>query len=114
MKIAIPSEGKILDSMINDRYARAEYIIIYDTEKDEIVEVIENDSSEAHGKGPKVSQMLVNKGVKVLISQSVGKNAFDVLKAAKIDVYITQKDTVKNTIENFKNGKLEKTESATN
>lgn len=114
MLIAIPAEGKTLDDFINDRYARAEYFVIYDTEKDEIVEVIENDSSEAHGKGPKVSQMLSEKGVKALISQNVGKNAFDVLKAAKIEIYQANKDTLKNIIREFKEGKLEKIENPTN
>ncbi|MBO8160516.1 MAG: NifB/NifX family molybdenum-iron cluster-binding protein [Thermosipho sp. (in: Bacteria)] len=114
MKIAIPSEGKTLDSMINDRYARAEFIIIYDTDKEEIIEIIENDTSEAHGKGPKVSQMLVNKGIKVLITQSVGKNAFDVLKAANIEIYLSKKDNIKDVIQNYKNGNLIKIENATN
>ncbi|QTA38045.1 NifB/NifX family molybdenum-iron cluster-binding protein [Thermosipho ferrireducens] len=114
MKIAIPSEGKTLDSMINDRYARAEYIIIYDIDREEIIEVIENDSSEAHGKGSKVSQLLTNKGVKILITQNVGKNALEVLKAANIEVYLSKKDTIKNAIQKLKDGTLEKIENPTN
>jgi len=114
MKIAIPSDGKNLESKSNDRYTRAEYFIIYDTEKDEIVEVIENNPSEAHGVGPKVSQMLIDKGIDALISESVGKHALDVLKAANVDVYLTPKDSIKNIIQKFKEGSLEKIENSLN
>ncbi|GAB6189269.1 NifB/NifX family molybdenum-iron cluster-binding protein [Marinitoga arctica] len=113
MKLAIPSQGKTLDSLSNDRFARAELFVIYDLTKGEIAEIIENTANDAHGMGPKVSQMLAEKGVNVLILESVGKNAFEVLKAAGIEVYLTKKDTLANIIENYKNGKLEKVESAT-
>ncbi|AEX85389.1 dinitrogenase iron-molybdenum cofactor biosynthesis protein [Marinitoga sp. 1135] len=113
MKLAIPSQGRDLESLSNDRFARAELFVIYDLDNDEIVEVVENNASEAHGMGPKVSQMLAEKGVNVLILESVGKNAFEVLNAAGIEVYLTKKDKLSNIIENYKNGKLEKVEHAT-
>ncbi|ABR29891.1 dinitrogenase iron-molybdenum cofactor biosynthesis protein [Thermosipho melanesiensis] len=113
MKLAVPSKGKTLDSLSDERFARAEFFVVYDLEKEEIVEVIENTADDAHGMGPKVSQMLVSKGVSVLVLENVGKNAFEVLKAAGIDVYLTNKKTLREIIEDYKSGKLEKVESPT-
>jgi len=112
-KIAIPSKGETLDSIIDDRFARAKNFIIFDSEKDKIVEVVSNKDEQAHGMGPKVAQLLSSKGVKVVIVPSVGLNAFGALQAAGIEIYLSGNDTVKNAIENLKQGKLKKMEEPT-
>ena len=57
MRIAFTSKGKDLDSLVDPRFGRCEYIVVYDDETEE-VEVINNkdSSQEAHGAGPKTAQ----------------------------------------------------------
>lgn len=103
-KIAIPSKGETLDSMIDDRFARAKNFVIYDSEKKEITEVINNEADQAHGMGPKVVQLLESKGVKTIIAPSVGMNAFGSLEAANIEVYLFSNGTIKEAIEKLERG----------
>ncbi|KHC91431.1 dinitrogenase iron-molybdenum cofactor biosynthesis protein [Thermotoga sp. Mc24] len=84
-KVAIPSVGKDLSSMVSDRFAKAEYFIIYDTESGNM-EVVGNTIADTHGTGPDVVQSLVSKGVEYLIAPNVGRNAFETLKAAGVRV----------------------------
>ena len=69
MKIAFTSKGKDLDSLVDARFGRCEYIVVYNDETDD-VKVIENrdSSQEAHGAGPKTAQKLFNENIDVLIS----------------------------------------------
>ncbi|MDK2893661.1 MAG: hypothetical protein PWQ21_463 [Thermotoga sp.] len=105
-RVAIPSVGKDLSSMVSDRFARAEYFIIYDTESGN-VEVVENTIADAHGTGPKVVQSLVSKGAEYLIASNVGRNAFETLKAAGVKVYRFEGGTVQEAIDAFSEGRLE-------
>lgn len=113
-KVAIPSKGEKLDSMVDDRFARAKDFIIYDSEKKEIIEVINNEADQAHGMGPKVVQLLESKGVKTVIAPSVGLNAFESLKAADIEVYLFTNGTVKEAIEKLEHGELKKMDTPSN
>ena len=106
MKIAIPSSGKTLDSIVADRFARAEYFIIYDDVKNDYT-VVPNSEVGAHGMGPKVVQMLAREGADVLIIPGMGRNAFDATVAAGIKPYMAKPGTVGQNIEWFKQGILE-------
>jgi len=106
MKIAIPSSGETPDSIVADRFARADYFIIYDDTTGEY-SVIPNSGVGAHGAGPRVVQMLAREGADVLIIPGMGQNAFGATLAAGIKPYIAKPGTVKQNIEWFKEGILE-------
>jgi predicted Fe-Mo cluster-binding NifX family protein len=55
----------------------------------------------------------VNKGVKVIITGNVGPNAFGALSAAGIEIVIGASGTVREAVEAFKNGELQKVGSPT-
>ena len=59
MRIAFTSKGTTWDSMMDPRFGRTEFLLIYDEEKNELTHfdnrAIEN---EAHGAGPKTAQKL--------------------------------------------------------
>ncbi|MCD6545449.1 MAG: NifB/NifX family molybdenum-iron cluster-binding protein [Thermotogae bacterium] len=113
-KIAVPSKGKTLDSMVDDRFARARNFIIYDSEEKEIVEIVNNETDQAHGMGPKIVQLLESKKVKTVIAPSVGLNAFESLKTAGIEIYLFSNGTVKEALEKLDHGELKKMESPSN
>ncbi|EGD51134.1 Predicted Fe-Mo cluster-binding protein, NifX family [Thermoanaerobacter thermohydrosulfuricus] len=114
MKIAISSEGKTLEAKVDSRFGRAQYFIIVDSETMDY-KVIDNAAvAQSSGAGTKAAQTLIDEGVQVLISSSVGPNAMEVFKAAEIPVYKAIEGDVKTNIELFKNGSLEKITEATN
>ncbi len=108
MKIAVTSEGKTLDSEVDPRFGRAQYIIIINTENDKI-EVLDNSAKLVRGgAGTQAAQFLSENGVKVLITGNVGPNAIRGLNAGKIDVYTGASGLVKDALDRYNEGKLNK------
>ncbi len=114
MRVVVASSGKDLSSKLADRFARAEFFIIYDTDSGEY-EVLENSVaiSQAHGAGPRVVQMIVSQGVDAIIVPGMGANAFDALSAAGIKAYFGRPTSVEENLELFKEGKLEEMKTPT-
>ena len=111
MKIAFTTKGTEWNSKMDPRFGRTEYILIYDTEKDELIHfdnrAIEN---EAHGAGPKTSQKLFELGANVLITgNGPGGNAATVLEKAGTKVFIGAGEmTVKEAYQAYNNNSLNK------
>jgi len=111
MRIAFTTKGKDWDSMMDERFGRTEYILVYDDEKD-TMEVIDNTDvvNDAHGAGPKTSERLFKLNPDVLITgNGPGGQAAKVLEQTKISVYVGAGDmTVKEAYEAYKTNKLHK------
>ena len=111
MKIAFTSKGNDLDSIVDARFGRCEYIVIYNDET-EAIEIIENNDSaaEAHGAGPKTAQKLFNSNIDVLITgNGPGGNAAKVLERSKMQIFIGAGDKpIKEALALYKENKLEK------
>lgn len=106
-KIAIPAKEKNIDGMVDERFARADFFAIYDTET-KSCEFLENNMSDAHGAGPKAVQKIADADAEICFVPAVGNNAFQALKASNIKVfYFVKTDSVKQNIENYLAGKLE-------
>ena len=112
MKVAVASSGENLSSKLADRFARAEYFIIYDTESGNY-EVVENTTAEAHGAGPRVVQMIASYGVDAMIVPGMGGNAFSALMAAGIKAYLGKPVSVEENIKMLQNGELEELKAPT-
>ena len=86
MKIAIPTNGRNLDSSLDGRFGRAERFLIVDSETDAFV-AIENDQKEAsQGAGIQSAQAVIGASAQALVSSHCGPKAFKVLQAAKVPV----------------------------
>ena len=108
MKICISSSGNSAESAMDPRFGRAAYFVIADTDTMEC-EVLENAAAvSGGGAGITSGQMMVNKGVKAVVTGNMGPNAMNVLKAADIEIYRGAAISVKENIEKFKKGLLEK------
>ena len=111
MKIAFTTKGKDWDSMMDPRFGRTEFFLIYNEENEELSiydnRAIEN---EAHGAGPKTAQELFELNPDILITgNGPGGNAATVLEKAGVKIYIgAGQMTVKEALEAYKNNKLEK------
>jgi len=111
MRIAISSTGKGLDSMLSPVFGRCAFFVIVDIKNNEIKinKTIENKAvMQAGGAGIMAAQTIGNENVNAVISSAVGPRAFDVLNQLSIDVYKAQGATVKEAIDLFIQGKLQK------
>jgi predicted Fe-Mo cluster-binding NifX family protein len=112
MKIAVSASGRDLDSQIDPRFGRCAYFIIIETD-DMSFEAFDNESiALGGGAGIQSGQFVASKGAKTIITGNVGPNAVRTLNAAGVEVIVGQSGTVRQAIENYKNGKLKNTTEA--
>lgn len=111
MIIGISATGTTLEDQVDQRFGRCKYFIIIDPETMNFEAISNQGVAASGGAGIKAAQTLAEKGVKAVISGNIGPNAFNTLSAANIDTYVGASGTIKNIIQKFKRGELEKTES---
>jgi predicted Fe-Mo cluster-binding NifX family protein len=107
MKIAVTSKGKNLDSQVDPRFGRAEYILIVDTDGFEF-EVVDNSENvnALKGAGIKAAAMVSDKGAEVLLTGLCGPKAFKTLEVAGVKVANDVSGTVRDAVSAFNEGKL--------
>ncbi len=106
MKIAIPVEGKSMQTRICPSFGRSPYFLIYDTASQESVFLDNSAAASQGGAGIKAAQIIVDNQVKVFLTPRCGENAAEVLNAAKIKLYKTINDSLQDNINAFNEGKL--------
>ncbi len=104
-KIAISAKENNMSSPIDDRFGRAPYFLIYDEETGN-EEWITNEINSAHGVGPKVVQMLAQKGATVIIAPQLGQNALQAIHAGGLKAYEFSGENLQEIIANYRDGKL--------
>ncbi len=108
MKIGVTAAGANIDSLVDERYARAPYLIIVDSDTMEFKAVVNQNANKTSGAGTGASQDLIKEGSDVIIGINVGPKAWDVLKEFEVKVYRAKKGmTVKEAVDAFNRGELE-------
>jgi len=102
MKVCFTANGTTLDALMEERFGRAPYFVIVESET-ESFEAIKNPYADGGGGvGPKAAQVLIANNVKALISGQVGGNAQEVLAAAGIEMYTYRAvGSVKDALDQF-------------
>lgn len=107
MKIAVTASGGELSSAVDPRFGRCQYFIIYETDAKALVEVLDNAAAQAAGgAGIQAGQLIVNKGVKAVLTGNVGPNAAGVLSGGGVAVYTGMSGTVQEAVDKFVAGGL--------
>jgi predicted Fe-Mo cluster-binding NifX family protein len=107
MKSCVTAMGKDLDAPIDPRFGRCQHFLIVDTESMRF-EAIENPGIGARGgAGSQGAQLVLNKGVDVVLTGNVGPNAFAALQAAGIKIAIGASGTVRTALEDLKAGRVQ-------
>lgn len=105
MKIAVTSTGRTLDSQVDPRFGRAQYIIIADTVTMNF-EVLENQAniSAVSGAGIGAAASIVDRQVEYLMTGYCGPKAFKVLEAAGVKVINDTNGTVELALQQLEHG----------
>jgi predicted Fe-Mo cluster-binding NifX family protein len=112
MKIAISATGKVLESTMDQRFGRTACFIIVDPVTMEFEAIDNQAAASAGGAGIASAQTVVNKGVEAVITGNVGPNAMNVLKAVGIIIYQGAPVGIRENLEMYKRGVLQKIENA--
>lgn len=113
MTICITSQGSALESQLDPRFGRAKYFIFYDDETSQF-EALENPHiGGIGGVGVQVGQMMDERGVDVIITGNIGPNAFKTIEASNVTVYTGAHGTINQVLDDYKNGTLNPTNTAT-
>jgi predicted DNA-binding protein (UPF0251 family)/predicted Fe-Mo cluster-binding NifX family protein len=109
MKIAVTSVDGTLEGAIDERFGRCKKLVVYDPQT-KAIEVVDNKANMgmAQGAGIQTAQNVVNAGASTVISGHFGPKAFQVLKAAGIDIYSASNVTVAEALKRFEAGQLGK------
>jgi predicted Fe-Mo cluster-binding NifX family protein len=108
MKIAVSATNDSLDARIDPRFGRCEYFVIVDTETMNFESLPNTSRSALSGAGIQAAQAIANKGVQAVLTGNVGPNAFQALSSAGVNIITGVFGTVREGVEKFKNGQLQK------
>lgn len=98
MKIALCARIDGSDPEMDDRFGRAAFILIADTEAG-TEEIVENSSlALGAGAGIRTAEFLSERGVEVVVAANVGPNAERALRAAGIRVYSPKHRTARENL----------------
>jgi len=113
MKVAVTAQGQELASMVDLRFGRARWILVVDTETGEY-QAHDNTVhlNAPQGAGIQTGQNVANLGVEAVITGNVGPNAFRVLNAANIKIFLAAQQTVEQAVAAFKEGRLQDIQQA--
>jgi predicted Fe-Mo cluster-binding NifX family protein len=112
MKIMISSTGKDKESIVDERFGRAEHYIIYDSVKDEYDAIINTAQSGAHGAGPKAAQIAIDQKVDFILTGNLGPKAMRVIEHTAIKAYYLVEGTVLENVNHFLKDDLNEIQNA--
>jgi predicted Fe-Mo cluster-binding NifX family protein len=113
MMVAITSTGQTLDDQLDERFGRARFFLILNTETGELRAVDNVQNLQApQGAGIQAAKTVIDQGAEVVITGHCGPNAFQTLQAAGIKVVVGAQGTVGQVLEKFNKGELKHSSAA--
>lgn len=108
MRVAITSAGPTPDSRLDPRFGRCPYFVLADMgdTATHFAGVRNASASRAGGAGTRSAQLLIDKGIQVVLTGDCGPKATRALAAAGIDVIGGCAGTVDEVVDQFRSGKL--------
>jgi predicted Fe-Mo cluster-binding NifX family protein len=109
MKVAVSAAGPSLDSPVDPRFGRCQYLLIVDSESLDF-EAVENPAVMAPGgAGIQAAELVASMGAGAVITGDCGPNAYQVLSTAGIAIFVGASGSVRQAIEAYKRGELRAT-----
>jgi predicted Fe-Mo cluster-binding NifX family protein len=107
MKIMISSTGTDKNSIVDEKFGRAEHYIVYDSTKDQYIDLVNTAQSGAHGAGPKAAQIAIDEKVDCILTGNLGPKAMRVIEHTDIKAYYLKEGTVMENVDFFLNDTLD-------
>jgi len=98
--------GPDLDSLVDPRFGRCQYFLIVDSADMSFEAVPNTNLSLGGGVGIQSGKMVADSGAKVVLTGNMGPNAYQVLSAAGLDVITGVSGTVREAVDQYKQGKF--------
>ena len=109
MKICVTVASNTLESPVDPRFGRCQYLLFVDLENMSLKAVSNVGAGFMSGAGVQVAQNIVKEGAAAVITGNVGPNAFQVLRAGGVKVFTGIQGTAREAIERYKKGELKET-----
>lgn len=110
-RVAVSAAGESLDSPIDPRFGRCSYFVVFDGDGHRAVrntgQVLGN------GAGIQAAQQMLDMDVDTVVTGDIGPNAFRVLAAGGVRMFVKCTGTVGSAIESYRAGQLRETPSST-
>jgi predicted Fe-Mo cluster-binding NifX family protein len=113
MKICVTATHGDLGATLDPRFGRCGYFVIVDPETMEFESLQNEAASVSGGAGIQAAQSIANRGIDVLITGSIGPNAFGILSSSGIKVMTGPAGSVSEVIEQYLSGSLHETAAPT-
>lgn len=110
--VAVSSTGDGAESQVDPRFGRCTFFVLFDEGAGH--KAVRNEGQAlGNGAGIQAAQQMVDMGVGAVLTGDVGPNAFRVLAAAGVRIYVGCRGTVGSAFESYKKGELRETSSST-
>lgn len=107
MKIAITSQEPSSASLIDPRFGRAPWLMIYDPTENTWKSIDNSEGVDAaHGAGIQAAKKVVDQKVTTIITGAIGPKAYRSLKAAGVQIFHGAKGSVTQALQAFQAGDL--------
>jgi len=106
MRVAVSAMGGDLEAPFSPVFGRCPMYVLVDTDTMAFEAMPNLAASAAGGAGIQAAQSVINRGVNAIITGQVGPNAYQVLAAAGVPIYLFSGGTVRQAIEALKAGQL--------
>jgi predicted Fe-Mo cluster-binding NifX family protein len=108
MKLALTVQGPDANAPMDERFGRARYFHLVDTETGAATTIENADGvNAAQGAGIQAGQILARNGVQVVLTGHVGPKAWNVLQAAGIRVFCVNGGNVEQALASYRAGQLQ-------
>lgn len=106
MKVVVTADGAGLDAPASQVFGRCQAYVFVETDSME-AQTVENPAiGTASGAGIQAAQFVVEQGAEAVITGNVGPNAYSVLEASDVPIYLLQGGTVRDVVQAYKEGQL--------
>ncbi|MGB8453671.1 MAG: NifB/NifX family molybdenum-iron cluster-binding protein [Anaerocolumna sp.] len=87
MKIAVSATGKEKEGLLDRRFGRCEYFLIFDTETGDVKSIGNNGLFSGGGAGIAAASQIIEENISAVITGNLGPNAFELMEKAGIRAY---------------------------
>lgn len=106
MRVAVTAAGPSLEAATDPRFGRCPCFVLVETDGMGFEAVDNGSAALGGGAGIQAARLMVEKGVRAVLTGSCGPNAHQTLTAAGIEVFVGCEGTVAEAVERFRSGHL--------